>query len=122
MIKSGVWEMDIYPHLPIKYKPKDIIYMYFIEFDNETLQCEIIDVEDTLFTYIHRKTTEIKDNDGYYMVYSTQTSPKPNYRKKITKPVTDLEKKIVSFFIRDKVFYQDNTVGEIVRNYIDWCK
>jgi len=28
MVKSGVWEMEIYPHLPIKYKPKDIIYKY----------------------------------------------------------------------------------------------
>lgn len=125
MIKSGAWEMDIYPHLPIKYKPKDIIYKYYIEFDKELLQCEIIsirdeDKNDLLFTYIHRKTTEIKD-DGYSLVYSEISSPKPNYRKKITKPVTSIEKRIVSFFIKDKVFYQDNTVGEIVRNYLNWC-
>ena len=125
MIKSGVWEMDIYPHLPIKYKPKDIIYKYYIEFDKELLQCEIINVKDEnntelLFTYIHRKTTEIKD-DGYSLIYSEISSPKPNYRKKITKPVSSLEKRIVSFFIKDKVFYQDNTVGEIVRNYLVWC-
>ncbi len=126
MIRTGAWEMDIYPHLPIKYKPKDIIYMYFIEFDGERLQCEIINVtdennNDLLFTYIHRKTTEIKE-DGYSLVYSETSSPLPNHRKKITKPVTELEKKITSFFIRDKVFYQDNQVGEIVRNYIAWCK
>ena len=42
--------------------------------------------------------------------------------EKITKPVTDLEKRIVSFFIKDKVFYQDNEIGEIVRNYLEWCK
>lgn len=126
MIRSGAWEMDIYPHLPIKYKPKDIIYKYYIEFDGELLQCEVINVideekNDLLFTYIHRKTTEIKD-DGYSIVYSQTSSPKPNYRKKITKPVTDLEKKIVSFFVKDKVFYQDNQVGEVVRNYLEWCK
>ena len=126
MIRSGAWEMDIYPHLPIKYKPKDIIYKYYIEFDNECLQCEIINVidedkNDLLFTYIHRKTTEIKD-DGYSIVYTEKSSPKPNYRKKITKPTTDLEKKIVSFFIRDKVFYQSNEIGEIVRNYLEYCK
>ena len=126
MIRSGAWEMDIYPHLPIKYKPKDIIYKYYIEFDGELLQCEIINVidedkNDLLFTYIHRKTTEIKD-DGYSLVYSQTSSPKSNYRKKITKPVTDLEKRIVSFFVRDKVFYQSNEIGEIVRNYLEWCK
>ena len=122
MIKSGAWEMDIYPHLPMKYKPKNIEYMYFIVFDGETLQCEIIDVDDVVFTYIHRKTTPIDDNDGYYIVYSTETSPKDNYRKKITRPVYDIEKTIVGFFVRDKVFYQDNSVGEIVRNYLEWCK
>ena len=122
MIRSGAWEMDIYPHLPMKYKPKDIEYMYFIVFDNQTLQCEIINIDDMSFTYIHRKTTEIKDNDGYYMVYSQETSPKPNYRKKITKPVYPIEKSIVSYFVRDKVFYQDNEVGELVRNYLEWCR
>lgn len=126
MIRSGAWEMDIYPHLPIKYKPKNIIYKYYIVFDGECLQCEIISIQDEnkndlLFTYIHRKTTEIKD-DGYSLVYSQTSSAKPNYRKKITKPVTDIEKRIVSFFIKDKVFYQDNTVGELIRNYLEWCK
>lgn len=126
MIRSGAWEMDIYPHLPIKYKPKDIIYMYFIVFDNEILQCEIINVidenkNDLVFTYIHRKTTPIKE-DGYSMVYSQETSALPNHRKKITKPTTDIEKNIVSFFLRDKVFYQSNEIGEVVRNYLEWCK
>ena len=126
MVRTGAWEMDIYPHLPVKYKPKDIIYKYYIEFDNELLQCEIISVKDEnkndlLFTYIHRKTTEIKE-DGYSLVYSQTSSPLPTHRKKITKPTTDIEKQIVSFFVRDKVFYQDNTVGEIVRNYLESCR
>ena len=126
MIRSGAWEMDIYPHLPIKYKPKNIIYKYYIEFDGERLQCNIINIKDEnnndlLFTFIHRKTTEIVE-DGYSLVYSDKSSPLPTHRKKITKPTTELEKKIASFFVRDKVFYQDNQVGEIIRNYIAWCK
>ena len=123
MIRSGAWEMDIYPHLPVKYKPEDIIYKYYIEFNNERLQCEIISIpySDIIFTFIHRKTSEIKE-DGYSLVYSTVSSHLPTHRKKITKPTSDLEKKIVSFFVKDKVFYQSNEVGEIVRNYIEWCK
>lgn len=126
MTRTGAWEMDIYPHLPIKYKPKHIIYKYYIEFDGERLQCEIINIKDEdkndlLFTYIHRKTTEIKE-DGYSLVFSDKPSVLPTHRKKMTKPITELEKKIASFFIIDKVFYQDNEVGEIVRNYLAWCK
>ena len=127
MTRNGAWEMDIYPHLPYKYRPKDIIYKYYIDFDHELLQCEIINVYDdelkmdTVFTYIHRKTTEIKE-DGYSLVYSDKSSPLPNHRKKINRPMSELERKIVSFFQKDKVFYQDNQIGEIVRNYLAWCK
>ena len=125
MIKGGSWEIDIYPHLPVKYVPRDIKYMYFIEFDGETLQCEIIakpyQERDTMFTYIHRKTTPIKDNDGKYLIYQTNYSPLPNVNRRLTKPKNKLEKFILSFYANDKVFYQDNDVGELVRNYLQWC-
>ena len=121
MITSGSWEIDIYPHLPYKYTPKDVKYQYFIQFEQDILHCKIIKVGKDLFTFIHKKTTPIKDEDKY-IVYSQETSPKRNYRKKITKPITKIESFIVSFFNKDKVFYQDNEIGEIVRNYIEWCR
>ena len=31
---------------------------------------------------------------------------------------TELEAKVSRFFVTDKVFYQSNEIGEIVRNYI----
>ncbi len=61
MITGGTWEIDIYPHCPVKYLPKDVQYMYFIKFDDEILQCEIVRHKDLYFTFIHRKTTELKD-------------------------------------------------------------
>ena len=30
MITGGEWELDIYPHCPVKYKPKEILFIYFI--------------------------------------------------------------------------------------------
>lgn len=121
MITSGVWEIDIYPHCPYKYKPKDIKYMFFICFDENILQCEIIAIDKKTFLFIHRKTTEIKDADKR-LIYSTEYSALPNYRRKITKAFTDIEKVIQQFFIKDKVFYADNEVGDIVNNYLEWCK
>lgn len=121
MITTGTWEMALYPHCPTKYKPCEIMFKYFIIFDRDVLQCEIVLHDDMLFTFIHRKTTEIKDNEND-LIYTPEYSPRPNYRRKITKPETNTEKKIANFFIRDKVFYQDNEIGEIVRNYLGWCK
>ena len=36
--------------------------------------------------------------------------------------INEIGKKIWWFFNTDRVYYQDNEVGEIVRNYIMWCK
>lgn len=123
MIKGsgGIWEIDIYPHLPLKYKPKDIIFTYFIIFSEDILQCEIIIIKNNVFAYIHRKTTELKNIDKD-LIYSTEYDVRPNWKRKITKPITPIEKKIATLFLKDKVFYQDNEVGEIVRNYLMWCK
>lgn len=120
MITGGAWEVNIYPHCPIKYAPKDIKFTYFIIFDGETLQCEIIMKDNNNFTFIHRKTSPIKDEEKD-LVYSTEYKPLPNWKRKINKPTTELEKKIALYFAKDKVFYQDNDVGEIVRNYLLWC-
>ena len=120
MITGGKWEIDIYPHCPEKFTPKDIKFIYFIHFNDDLLQCEIIVKKDCTFTFIHRKTTPLKgDND---LVYDPDYYPGPMKRRKITKPVLPVEQKIVWYFKAEKVFYQDNEVGEIVRNYLLWCK
>lgn len=122
MITTGTWEIAIYPNLTevMKYKPENIIYTYFIEFDTEILQCEVVNVNDLLFTFIHRKTTPIKENEQN-IVYRQNYDPRTNYRRKITKPMLEIEKRLYRFFLEDKVFYQSNEIGEIVRNYLLWC-
>ena len=121
MITNGVWELDLYPHCPYKYKPKDILYTYFIQFDKYTLQCEIIQIDDIMFTFIHMKTSPIKGMPDE-LIYNTEYNPNPNYRRSILKARTSVEGKILWFFKNDLVFYQNNDVGEIVKNYINWCK
>lgn len=120
MITGGSWEINIYPHCPVKYTPSEILFTYFIEFSGDLLQCEIIQHENLCFTFIHRKTTELKAPDAD-VIYSPEFSPRPNWKRKITKPRTPLERKIIEHFNKDKVFYSDNEVGEIVRNYLIWC-
>lgn len=121
MITGGVWEMDLYPHCPVKYVPKEILFTYFIVFNNDILQCEIVQHDDLLFTFIHRKTTPLK-NENDDLIYSLDYKPRTNWRRNLIKPSLGIEHKIVWFFKNDKVFYQDNEVGEIVRNYIMTCK
>jgi len=128
MITHGDWEIDIYPHLPYRYKSEDIIYTYFVEFDGEKLQCEIIrggeDEDgkrvDAMITYIHQKTSEWKHPDKD-VIFSPEISPLRNRYTRITNPIDRRTQKILECFKRDKVFYQNNEVGEIMNNYLKWC-
>ena len=125
MITKGEWEIDVYPHLPLKYEPKDIKLKYFIVFNKNILQADIVYKKDKdrscFFTYIHRKTTPLRDlkND---IIFSTEQSHKPNWFRRLGNPRNEIERKLYSYFKQEKVFYQDNEVGEIVRNYLLWCK
>lgn len=121
MVTSGEWELNFYPHLPYKYLPKDIVYTYFIKYYGEIFQCEIIEKDGIWFTYIHRKTTPIKENETA-IIYQQEYSPLPNYKRKIIYALSKMEEKIVWFFRNDKVFYQDNEVGDMINNYILWCR
>lgn len=118
MITGGAWEFDIYPHLPVKYKYEDINYTYFINFDNEIYQCEIISKDQDLFTYIHRKTTPVRKSDD--IIFSKNAESSVYKRSRISKPIDRIGKLIWSFFVSEKVFYQDNNVGESIRNYLLW--
>lgn len=121
MITEGQWELDIYPHAPCKWKDKEVVFSYFIDFDKELLQADLVAHDSMLFTYIHRKTGSLKYPEDD-LIYSTKYDPRPNWKRKITKPTTELEKRVLRSFNEFKVFYQDNTVGEIVRNYFIWCR
>lgn len=122
MITSGAWELDIYPHLPIKYKPKDIIFYYFIVFSGNTYQCEVIqDKNGEMFTYIHIKTTELKDNTKD-LIYTLDYNYGLNYNRNICKPISKLQKRLLWFFQTDRVFYQSNEVGDSISNYLKICK
>lgn len=123
MITSGEWEIGLYPRITpeMKYAPKDVYAHYFIIFEETTLMCDIVKKDDYLFTMIHPKTTPIKKDDNS-IVYTPKQSGLPNYRRRITKPITRADKRILWFFEKEKVFYSSNEVGEVVRNYLQWCE
>ena len=121
MIKTGAWELDIFPHCPIKYKPRDILFIYFIEFGGELFQCEIVNKDNNMFTFIHLKTTPLK-NSSNDLIYSLDFNPQINYNRNIYVAHNEITKKVKSFFIMDRVYYQDNNVGNTIANYLKACK
>lgn len=121
MITGGAWELNIYPHNPIKYKPKDIMLIYFILFNEDIYQCEIIQKGNKTFTFIHIKTTELQDTDKD-LIYSLEYIPKINYNRNIYKPTNKIQERVLWYFKTDRVYYQNNEVGDAINNYLKICK
>lgn len=119
MIKGGKWELDVYPHIPydMSIQYSDIIFSFYIEFDNQTLQGDVVNKENGTFIFFHRKTTEIKDRERQ-LIFSLDYDINPLHRRNILKPVDEIGKKIARFFLLEKVFYQSNEIGELVKNYL----
>ena len=117
MITGGAWELDIYPHAPIKYKPHDIQFIYFIEFSDKIYQCEIVVVDDTTFTFIHDKTTPIKNPDDD-LIYTLDYNPKLNYNRDIFTPINKVQERVAWYFKTNRVYYQDNEVGNAISNFL----
>lgn len=122
MITGGSWELDIYPHAPEKMVPADIIYTFFIVFNDETLQCEIVHSDLGHYIFVHPKSTPIKDPEHDLIFTNSETSPRYNIRRNLMRPADRLGKKIAQLIQQHKVFYAFNDVGETFRNYLMTCK
>lgn len=118
MITKGSWELDIFPHLPKRYKPNQILFTFFILFDGSTYQGEVIDwINGDVGIYIHVKTSPLKDMN-HDLIYSLDYSPKLNYNKTIGGSNIKADVKIGMLFKLGKVTYQNNDVGNAIQNYI----
>ena len=121
MITGGAWEMSLYPHLPMKYKPSDVVLNFFIDFSDTLYQGNVILIDGDAFIYIHKKTSPLKNN-SLDMVYTLEHSIKTNYNRSIFKPMNKLQNKITMLFKTDRVFYQNNDVGDAINNYLKICR
>lgn len=121
MITSGTWEIDLYPHLPHKYLPKDVMFLFFVEFNNSCLQCEVITDNNGIFCYIHMKTTELQ-NRNTDIIYNLSANSEYNKRFSFIKPIDNIDRKIYNLYESNKFFYQSNDVGEIMSNFVKQSK
>lgn len=135
MIRNGAWDIGEYPHLEYFYTPADIKLIYFIKFEDEIFQAEVIKVKDipdnrilyqkgdicskrsVCFTYIHKKTSAIKEPYKHIIFQKTYDSHN-NIRQDIMNAYDDIGKFIKSFYITSKVFYQDNIVGDMINAFM----
>lgn len=120
MITGGAWEIDLHPHCPRDFSSDDIVFKFFVKFNDQILQGEVVEMDDCSFIYFHKKSTPIKHPDDD-LILSEEYDPRPNYIRNIRKTTMEIGRHLWEFFRNEKVYYQDNDVGEIIRNYLIFC-
>lgn len=128
MIRSGAWEMAIYPHLEKGYKPKDIVERFWIEFGRDILKGHIVCDESGLYLFIYpakaqeyvRNESGINPKIGDTIVYTTFPSTRQNFLFALQHHHDKLSQLILDLYQAGKVFYANNTDGEVFRNFIMW--
>lgn len=118
MIKSGEWELEIYPHINFKIFPQDIHYKFYVIFQTHILTCSLCQKgNNPLFVYVTEKTTPLqyRPND---LIYSHEPNPSYQYRIWIDKPDRGIGGLICKLYKEKRFFYSDNLVGEILANYV----
>lgn len=75
------------------------------------------------FTFVHPKTTSLQ-NPEKDLIFDQTANGLFNYSRKITQGMnkSSIVRKILDYYNNEKIFYSDNSTGEIMRNYIMWCK
>lgn len=119
MITSGEWEFDLYPHKPQKFNREDILFTYFVIYNHQKMQIDIIKSKQGLWSYCHERIGEIPEKS---LVYSQDYDIRPNRKRNIIHDKSEVGVKIMNFYYKDKMFYQNNKIGDNFRNYLLWCK
>lgn len=123
MITDGKWDFGFYPRLDksFEYDKKKIKFIFFIEYKNNLLQCELIKENDDVFIYVHRKTTEIKKREKE-IIFTDKETIKRNEISNIYDVRFKFQKSILDMIRRGQIRYQDNWTGNIFDNYLKTCK
>lgn len=119
MITSGTWETDTYPRLHSGYSSDDVVFRFFVRWDGDTLQCDVVNRGGDMFIFCFVKSDPAtRYND---LVYSPEYDPSMFHRRRVTVPLSETERAIYALIRQEKVFYSSNMAGEVLRNYLKWC-
>ena len=119
MITEGKWELGIYPHVSWRLYSENIFYSFVISFNDKLYQGDLYNDDNGIYIFIHDKTTPIKEGT---LVYSLESVPDKLYNVSVFTGGNKVLNLIKNLFLNNKVFYQDNSVGDSINNYLKGVK
>ena len=122
MITTGAWELQFYPRPPYKIFEKDIFKVFYVQFGESMLCCEIIHPQDykhnnDLFIFVHPQTKDVEIDD-LTPFYTDSFSTSVCHVHFLQDQPTELHKLIAKLILKKSVCFSSNEVGEIWRNWL----
>lgn len=121
MITKGDWEIQSYPHAPIKWNKEDIYFTYYIEYVENVLEVNMICKGVHRFSFVHPKRGDIKHRDTDYY-FSDRVISTVNAHTYINLKYDAMSEYIVADIKNGRMYCSDDDTGDVLRNYILWCK
>lgn len=125
-ITAGEWEVHEYPSISRKegHGPDREKYIFFMEYNGERVQGKVCYGKGTKpYIYFNPWTSEIpEDAQKKALIYSDKLCLRPNWRRLIYRPQSELEKGILQIMENREVYYSSNFVGEAVAAFLAWSK
>lgn len=119
MITQGQWEIKNYPHAPFKIKNENIIYRAYVFFDQEVISVNLVHMENSVFIFFTPQTKIEKLKTKDRIVYTFETHTNPLHVQTINECPTNVHKMIRELILNNRVYYSDNSTGELVRNWLN---
>ena len=117
-IRGGEWATDSYPHIVSSKNTEIILKNHYINFNDKLINIELVNTENNgLCCFLHMASKTYSDSIIY-----THRKELTSYNERYLFGYSKTDKLIWRLYEKNKFYYSDNTVGEIVNSYIKICK
>lgn len=121
MITAGTWHLENCPTLDEEMNPHDrnnIAFRFFVEYDDETIQCDICTDAPGVYVYVHKRTYINKIDRDNELIYTATPDVRPNVRDTFMAPRDEIDSKIKRLYDIKRFRFQDNFVGDTLTKYL----
>lgn len=122
MITTGKWDIPNYPHYTKSIDfIREVIFRFYILFDNEVICCCIVQKKQEVFLYFHQQTKDVDiDNE---LIFNCTPDGNPHHFTSFKSSAMyygKVSQLLNSLISSNKMFFSTNKVGEIFNNYYKW--
>ena len=118
MIKDGSWEIADYPLMDREFRPKDVRKEFYILLDENCVKCQVIRFDQGYYIYISENNQAVDENED--IIASNIFDVRRNWTQSIF--ADKRFKAVADLFLKNKVLYDTLDSGEIVNEYLKFCK